>query len=71
MRLIYLYGDTGLQGSPRVFLTDHGTVGVQGYQIDAESKAGAEPPCPGHEDIVEIPIDLIHKASVALRKMGL
>jgi hypothetical protein len=71
MKLTYLYGDTRTNGSPRGYLTDHGTAGVQGYVIDLESKASAEPPLPAGEDIVEIPIELIHKLSAALRERGL
>jgi hypothetical protein len=71
MKLTYLTGPTGREGSPRIYLTDRGTVGTQGYVIDAASKATAEPPLPGGEDIVEIPAELIHEASAALRAMGL
>jgi hypothetical protein len=71
MRLEYLYGDTRHNGSPRGYLTDDGNAAVQGYRIDHESKASAEPPCPEHEDIVKIPVDLIHKLSAALKDRGL
>jgi hypothetical protein len=71
MKLTYLVGPTREHGSPRIYLTDRGTLGSQGYVIDAESKATAEPPLPEAEDIVEMPISLIHEASAALRRMGL
>jgi hypothetical protein len=71
MKLRDVFGPTGQPGSPRVYLSDRGTAGVQGLRIDSRSKATAEPPCPGQEDIVEVPIDLIHAASAALKEMGL
>jgi hypothetical protein len=71
MKLEYLYGNTRHNGSPRGYLTDDGAAAIQGYRIDAESKATAQPACPEHEDIVKIPVDLIHKLSAALRERGL
>jgi hypothetical protein len=74
MKLTYVTGPTGEDGSPRIYVTDRAegpTAGVQGYLIDATSKSTAEPPLPGGEDIVEVPVELIHKASAALKAMGL
>jgi hypothetical protein len=71
MRLIYLYGDTRKNGSPRGYLTDDGHAAVQGWVLDDLAKATAEPALPAGEDIVKIPTDLIHKLSAALRERGL
>jgi hypothetical protein len=73
MKLTYLTGPTKDDGSPRIYITDRDgpTAGVQGYVLDAASKSTAEPPLPGGEDIVEVPVSLIHEASAALRAMGL
>ena len=74
MKLTYVAGPTGEDGSPRIYVTDRPegpTAGVQGYLMDAVSKSTAEPPLPGGEDIVEIPVELIHEASVTLKAMGL
>lgn len=53
MRLEYEFGSTGKIGSPRLYRTDsESVVAIQSYRADPETKATAEPPCPGHEDIL-------------------
>ncbi len=76
MKLTYMAGDSGEDGSPRIYRTDgeeahEATIAVQGYMLDAASKMTAEPPLPGGEDIVLVPAALIHDASAKLRALGL
>jgi hypothetical protein len=51
-------GDCGRDDCPAVFTTDHGTVAIQGSNIDRETQAG--------ESIVEIPLDVLKEAVSAL-----
>jgi hypothetical protein len=58
MQLTFLGGDSGPDGSPRVYTTDRGTYVVQGYKIeDAETLAQLQ--LPGHETCVEVPAELL------------
>lgn len=53
--------DSGKTGSPTAFATDRGTFLVQGWKVtDEEALAEARRRgLPDHEDIVEIPADLL------------
>lgn len=53
--------DSGKSGSPTAFATDRGTFLVQGWKVtDEEALAEARRRgLPDHEDIVEIPADLL------------
>jgi hypothetical protein len=68
MKLTYLYGPSGDGGCPRIYLTDRGTLVAQGSQIDEESAATADRPCPAHETMVEIPTDMLLRAADLLRE---
>jgi hypothetical protein len=58
MKLTFLGGDSGQDGSPRVYATDRGTFVVQGYKVeDAETLAQLR--IPGHETVIEIPAELL------------
>jgi hypothetical protein len=58
MQLAFLGGDSGQDGSPRVYATDRGTFVVQGYKVeDAETLAQLR--IPGHETVIEIPAELL------------
>ena len=51
-------GDCGRDDCPAVFTTDRGTVAVQGYDIGK--------PAPAGESVVEIPLDVLKEAMLAL-----
>ncbi len=51
-------GDCGRDDCPTVFVTDRGTVAIQGYAVDKETPAG--------ESVVEIPLDVLKEAVRAL-----
>lgn len=58
MRLTFLGGDSGPDGSPRLYATDRGTYVVQGYKVeDAETLSQLR--VPRHETCVEIPAELL------------
>lgn len=58
MRLTFLGGDSGPNGSPRAYATDRGTFVVQGYKVqDAETLAQLT--IPNHETVIEIPAELL------------
>jgi hypothetical protein len=51
-------GNCGRDDCPTVFITDRGTVAVQGYNIDRPTPAG--------ESVVEIPLNVLKEAVGAL-----
>ncbi|MBN9737506.1 MULTISPECIES: hypothetical protein [unclassified Pseudonocardia] len=51
-------GDCGRDDCPTVFVTDRGTVAVQGYVVDRAT--------PDDEAIVEIPVTILRDAARAL-----
>lgn len=51
-------GDCGRDDCPTVFTTGRGTVAIQGYDIDRPTPAG--------ESVVEIPLDVLKEAVLAL-----
>lgn len=56
--LPFLGGESGPNGSPRLYATDRGTFVVQGYKVeDAETLGQLR--IPGHETVVEIPAELL------------
>jgi len=58
MRLAFLGGESGQDGSPRVYATDRGTFVVQGYKVeDAETLSQLR--IPAHETVIEIPAELL------------
>ena len=58
MQLTFLGGDSGPNGSPRLYATDRGTFVVQGYKVeDAETLGQLR--IPGHETVIEIPAELL------------
>jgi hypothetical protein len=58
MQLTFLGGDSGPNGSPRVYATDRGTFVVQGYKVeDAETLGQLR--IPDHETVIEIPAQLL------------
>ena len=58
MKLTFLGGDSGPNGSPRLYATDRGTFVVQGYKVEDDEALSALS-IPGHETVVEIPAELI------------
>jgi hypothetical protein len=58
MRLRFLGGDSGQDGSPRVYATDRGTYVVQGYKVE-DVEALGQLTVPGHETCIEIPASLL------------
>lgn len=58
MRLEFLGGDSGPDGSPRVYATDRGTYIVQGYRVEDAEIIG-QMRVPSHETCVEIPAELV------------
>ncbi len=58
MRLTFLGGDSGQDGSPRAYATDRGTFVIQGYRIEDAETLG-QLSIPGHETVVEIPAELL------------
>ena len=55
MKLESVFGDTGRDGSPRLYRTDDdGVVAIQSYRADSETKGTAAPPCPDREDIPRV-----------------
>jgi hypothetical protein len=58
MRLRFLGGESGQDGSPRLYATDRGTYVVQGYKVeDAETLGQLR--IPDHETVIEIPAGLL------------
>jgi hypothetical protein len=58
MQLAFLGGESGQDGSPRVYATDRGTFVVQGYKVeDAETLNQLR--IPAHETVIEIPAELL------------
>lgn len=57
MQLRFLGGDSGPNGSPRVYATDRGTFVVQGYKVEDEESL-SQMSIPDHETCVEIPTSL-------------
>ena len=51
-------GECSRDDCPTVFTTDRGTVAIQGYDIDKPTPAG--------EHVVEIPLDVLKEAVLAL-----
>jgi hypothetical protein len=51
-------GDCGRDDCPAVYVTDRGTVAIQGYDVEKETSAG--------ESVVEIPLDILKEAARAL-----
>lgn len=51
-------GDCGRDDCPTVFISDHGTVAIQGYAVNKETPPG--------ESVVEIPLDVLKEAVRAL-----
>jgi hypothetical protein len=58
MQLEFLGGNSGPDGSPRVYATDRGTFVVQGYRVEDEETL-SQLRIPGHETVIEIPADLL------------
>jgi hypothetical protein len=58
MRLTFLGGESGANGSPRAYATDRGTFVIQGYRVE-DAEALAQLSVPGHETVVEIPAELL------------
>ncbi len=58
MRLTFLGGDSGPDGSPRVYATDRGTFLVQGWRVEDAATLGLLN-LPDHETCVEIPSELL------------
>jgi hypothetical protein len=58
MRLTFLGGDSGVNGSPRLYSTDRGTFVVQGYRVE-DAEALSQMRIPDHETCVEIPQSLV------------
>jgi hypothetical protein len=58
MQLTFLGGDSGPNGSPRVYATDRGTFVVQGYKVE-DSETLSQLQIPGHETVIEIPAALL------------
>ncbi|WP_220183103.1 hypothetical protein [Sphaerisporangium album] len=59
MRVRYLGSGSGEGGSPTVFATDRGTLIIQGYKVTDRQALADIGEVPGHEDFVEIPIELL------------
>ncbi|GAA2153457.1 hypothetical protein GCM10009760_51190 [Kitasatospora kazusensis] len=57
MRLTRLVGSCDEGECPTLYLTDRGTLAVQGEQVTGHGLQ-----IPAHESLVEIPIELIRKA---------
>jgi len=58
VQLRFLGGDSGPNGSPRVYATDRGTFVVQGYKVEDEESL-RQMSIPDHETCVEIPASLV------------
>lgn len=58
MKLKFLGGDSGPNGSPRAYATERGTYVIQGYKVD-DSEALSQLSIPSHETVVEIPAELL------------
>lgn len=58
VQLTFLGGDSGPDGSPRVYATDRGTFIVQGWRV-GDADAMAQLTVPDHETCVEIPAGLL------------
>jgi hypothetical protein len=51
-------GDCGRDDCPAIFMTDNGTVAIQGYLLNKKTPAG--------EAVVEIPVAVFQEAACAL-----
>jgi hypothetical protein len=58
MRLTFLGGESGQDGSPRVYATDRGTFVIQGWKVE-EPETLDQLDIPGHETCVEVPAELL------------
>lgn len=58
MKLTFLGGDSGPNGSPRAYATDRGTFVLQGYKVEDPETLG-QLRIPGHETVIEIPAELL------------
>jgi hypothetical protein len=58
VKLTFLGGDSGPNGSPRAYATDKGTFVVQGYKVE-DSETLDQLTIPGHETVIEIPAELL------------
>jgi hypothetical protein len=58
MQLRFLGGDSGQDGSPRVYATDRGTFVVQGYKVE-DPETLDQLVIPDHETCIEIPAELL------------
>ena len=58
MRLTFLGGDSGPNGSPRAYATDRGTFILQGYKVE-DVETLEQLSIPGHETVVEVPAELL------------
>lgn len=58
MELTFLGGESGQDGSPRVYATDRGTFVVQGYKVEDAETLG-QLCVPDHETVIEIPAGLL------------
>jgi hypothetical protein len=58
MQLEFLGGESGPDGSPRLYKTDRGTYVVQGYKVEDEETL-SQLRIPGHETVIEIPAGLL------------
>jgi hypothetical protein len=74
VKLEYVFGDTGDDGSPRLYRTDNdGVVAIQSYRADSETKGTAEPRCPDREDILVFTpseLEILERAVAMLRAAG-
>jgi hypothetical protein len=58
MQLTFLGGESGQDGSPRVYATDRGTHVVQGYKVE-DAQTLLQLQIPDHETVIEIPAQLL------------
>ncbi|MGH3320020.1 MAG: hypothetical protein ACRDN9_07535 [Streptosporangiaceae bacterium] len=57
MKVTFVGGGSGPEGSPRVWATDRNTLIVQGYRV-TDAEALTTMGVPAHEEVVEIPREL-------------
>ena len=58
MKLTFLGGDSGPNGSPRAYATDRATFVVQGYKVE-DPETLSQLRVPNHETVIEIPAELL------------
>jgi hypothetical protein len=63
MKVTFVGGESGPEGSPCVWATDRHTLIVQGFPV-TDTEALAAMNIPGHETCVEIPRDLVRHIPV-------